>query len=178
MIKFRAATAAIALGACVAGATAGAQAQEQAPHSRPAAFQAIVDCRAIQDSAQRLACYDAAAARLEQAESAGDVVVVDRAQVTAARREAFGFSLPSLNVFNRGPALEKIESLESTVMRAADPGNGRWVITLANNQVWRKTDDKYARVRQGMSVRVETGVLGSYFMKVDGKSAFRVERVR
>ncbi|HEX6865720.1 MAG TPA: hypothetical protein VF122_00670, partial [Caulobacteraceae bacterium] len=67
----------------------------QAASDRPPVLQAVVDCRAIADSSARLACYDAAAARLDEAEAKGDVVVLDREQRQQARREAFGFTMPS-----------------------------------------------------------------------------------
>ena len=50
----------------------------------------------------RLACFDAAAARLDEAEKKGDIVVVDRRQAQEVRRQAFGFTLPSLTLFDRG----------------------------------------------------------------------------
>ncbi len=60
----------------------------------------LVACRTMADTSARLACYDVAAAALDAAERQGDVVVVDRNQISTARRENFGFSLPSLpNLF-------------------------------------------------------------------------------
>ena len=39
---------------------------------RAAAFQAVLDCRATTDAAARLACFDAAASSLDQAETKGE----------------------------------------------------------------------------------------------------------
>ena len=65
------------LGAAAAGGLAwGAT---PAP-KRPPALQAVMDCRQIQNDAQRLACYDAAVGGMAKAEESGDLVAIDREQ--------------------------------------------------------------------------------------------------
>lgn len=56
----------------------------------------VYNCAAIDNSDDRLACYDAAVGRLQQAEASGDVRMVTRKDVEAVERDAFGFNLPTL----------------------------------------------------------------------------------
>ena len=48
---------------------------------RPVALTRLLDCRALTDQQQRLACYDAAVAGLAQAEATREVVVLDRTEL-------------------------------------------------------------------------------------------------
>lgn len=140
---------------------------------------ALQRCRGVADGPARLACFDSATARLAAAEQAGEVVVVDRAQVRAARRQAFGFSLPSLDLFDRGNAREpRVDRVELILTGAGRGGDGKWVMRAEGGQVWRQTDDQnlYRPPRAGSRAEVRTGALGSYFMKVDGQKSIRVRR--
>ena len=91
------------LAACALTLTACGEKQEPSATARPELLSRLVGCRQVADSTARLACYDAAASALDSAERQGDVVVVDRAQVSAARRQLFGFDLPAMpGLFDRG----------------------------------------------------------------------------
>ncbi len=146
--------------------------------SRPDLLSGLVECRAVTDNAQRLACYDRAAAALDSAERAGDVVVVDRAQVTAARRQAFGFSLPNLALFERGDRVDPITEIETTLTRGTQLGDGTWIFTLADGSAWRQIDTGRAtfRNRPGQPVRVRMASMGSFLLTVDRSPAIRVKR--
>src|SRR6185369_4910390 len=61
----------------------------------PAAMQKLLDCRSIQDGAQRLACYDREATTVDQAINKRDIVLIDKARATQAKRSLFGFSIPN-----------------------------------------------------------------------------------
>jgi hypothetical protein len=145
---------------------------------RPELLSRLVICRTLADTGQRLACYDRAAAALDSAERAGDVVVVDRAQVTAARRQAFGFSLPSLSLFDRGDRVEPITEIETTLTQGTQLGDGTWIFTLADGSAWRQIDTSRAtfRNRPGQAVRVRMASMGSFMLTVDRSPAIRVKR--
>lgn len=163
---------------CLGAAEATAQPRQQ---DRAAALKALTDCRAVADSAARLACFDEAAARLDAAERAGDVVVLDREQVRTAKREAFGFSIPSFDLFDRDRRQreEEVDRIESTVRSASRDGYGRWTVLLANGQTWRQTDSRaLPRVRTGDKAEMRRGTLGSFFMRIGGQPGVRAERVR
>ena len=70
MSLLRPALAAAVLAACASSAVAQPKSE-----TRAALVQTLSDCRKVADDPARLACYDAAAAALEQAEAKGDIVV-------------------------------------------------------------------------------------------------------
>lgn len=146
--------------------------------ARPEVLSRLVECRAITASEARLACYDAAASALDSAEREGQVVVVDRAQVTAARRQLFGFQLPSITLFDQGDAAEPINQIETTLTRAQLVGEGRWLFSLADGTVWRQIDSERVNFRNqaGEAVRVRRASLGSYLLTTGGSRAVRVRR--
>ena len=145
---------------------------------RTAVAQAISDCRKVAERDARLDCYDKAADAFDQAQAKGQVVVVDRAQMHEVKRQAFGFNLPSLNLFSRGPKEEAVDKITVELSGASKDGSGKWVMTTRDNAVWRQIDtaDLYADPRAGSRVAIRRAMLGSYFCNVDGQSAIRCTR--
>lgn len=136
-------------------------------------------CRSITESAERLACYDAAASGLAEAERTGDVVMIDRAQVTATRRQLFGFQLPSLSVFDQGDHVEQVDSIETTLAaRAILGGDDRWTFTLADGSVWRQIETAHVNFRNqpGEAVRIRSASMGSYMLAIGHTRSVRVRR--
>lgn len=161
--------------ACMAATPALAADAGAAP---PAAVQAAMDCRKIADGAQRLACYDKAMDTLDQALAQGAVVAVDHAQVQAVRRQSFGFTLPSLNLFDRGAKPEEINEVVLTVESAHQAPDGKWIIELEGGQVWRQIDtgDFSHDPKPGAKATIKKAMLGSYMMMIGGHSPVRVHR--
>ncbi len=118
------------------------------------------------------------AAALEQAEAAGDVVIVDRAQARAAKRQAFGFNLSALSVFDRALTKEEVDSVTGTATTAYHGSDGRWVIVLDDGARWQQTDDAdlYPPPHPGSKIRIRRASLGSYVMNIDGQPFIRVRR--
>lgn len=154
-----------------------AQAKDPDPNTRAAAFQAVLDCRGVADSAQRLACYDAAAARMGEAEKHGEIVVIDRAQAAAAHREAFGLHVPSLSFVTRALRPEEVNRVEGVVENARADINGHWTFWLEGGQIWRQiSGDLYRDPHRGSKVAIRRGSLDSYLMNVDGQASIKVHR--
>ena len=160
-------------------------AAEPAKPRRAADLQAVLDCRAETDRDKRLACYDDAAAKLDEAASTGKVVVVDRAQARQVRREVFGLKLPSLDLFSQvggdksgNGGAEQIDRIEDTVTRAWRQPNGKWAVELSDGAVWRQIDDEPVDhdPHAGSKAMIRKASLGSYFLKLDGQRAIRVDR--
>ncbi len=145
---------------------------------RTAVLQRLLDCRKVEGEAARLACYDTAAGALDQAEAKGDVVVVDREQARSMRKQSFGFTLPSLAIFDRGEKPEDINRVTLQVTDARRDRNGKWVITVEGGQVWRQIDVGEFTVdpRPGMTASVRKASLGSFLMSIGGKAGVRVHR--
>jgi hypothetical protein len=140
----------------------------------------LADCRRITDASARLACFDQAAARFVEAERTGEVVVVEREQARAARRQAFGFNLPSLDVFNRAEGAEESDRVTLVIAGGGRDAGGKWTLTTEDGQVWRQVGSPGLRraPKPGARAEVRRTPLGGYFMNVDGQKAIRVRRER
>ena len=158
-----------------AAMAAGPTSPDQAP-----AVRAVLDCRKITDGPQRLACFDAATARMDEAQAKGDLVTIDQAQRRTLRKEAFGFALPSLAILDKGVSKSETDSVSLKVLSASQDKTGRWRFTLEGEQFWHQTDlatmtfDPHA----GSSVVIKKGALGSFHMNVDGQPSIQVQRER
>lgn len=167
----------VVAGAILAFSASEAAAQEPA---RADALERLAACRAQTDPGQRLACYDAAAAALDEAERAGDVVVLDREQMRETRRGLFGFAMPSLDIFNRGAELaeeDEIDNVSYVVRTAREARDDEWVFTMEDGSVWRQIDGRmWGRPRAGQTAIVRRAALGSFMMNVGDAPAIRVRR--
>ena len=147
--------------------------------SRPQAFETLVRCRAIADAAQRLQCFDNAAAALEQAADSRELVVVDRKQVREAKRNLFGLDIPNLNPFSGGDdgEADEVKSVEGVVASSYRDGDNKWVVKLEDGATWGQTDDKpLLRPRAGDKVKIVRAAMGSYMMRVASQPGVRVKR--
>ena len=160
------------------GAALGAKQPD--PKDRAAVLQTLLDCRTMTDSQKRLACFDAAVGQLDSATAKGDVVVVDREQIRSMKRQAFGFTLPSLSALtgNKPDAVDtKIELGVSALAYGAD---GHVLYTFDDGSVWRQFDQSESgrTPKKGMKAEISRGVMGSYFMSLAGAPGVRVQRQR
>jgi hypothetical protein len=148
------------------------------PPAGAPATRAVVACRALTDDTQRLACYDKAVAAMSEAEKTGDLLTIDRAQRQAVRRQAFGLSLPSFTLFDKGEKPEEADRITVKLASARQDPYRRWILKLEDGAVWLQTDDNELsnEPHAGSTVEIRKGALGSFFMKVDGQPAIRVRR--
>lgn len=161
----------------MAGGAAAQSGGQSKPAERAGALKAVVDCRAITDSAERLACYDRATAALDVAEAKGDVVVIDRGQMRQARKAAFGFNFQMPSFMTQGVKEEELTRLEATVGSARQDPHGKWIIKLDDGAVWVQVDTaKLRKVPAGAAVTLKTAALGSYFLTVKGYGTIRAKR--
>ena len=170
----------LALSLFAAAATATMATAQPKGEGRAKIVQELVDCRKLTDGTARLACYDKAAATLDVAEQKGDIVVVDRDQARKVRRQAFGFTLPSISLFEKGETPEELENVTAHVDAARMNGASKWVIQLKDGGgTWVQVDDKdlHKTPKSGMAVTIRKASLGSYLMSLDGGGGFRVRRV-
>ena len=157
-------------------AATSASARERVQTAPPATVQALLGCRGIADSAQRLACYDRQSGVVAQALAKRDLVMIDRERATEAKRSVFGFSVPNFAGLMGGGELNQIEG---TVTSAVPNGQGGWTIKLADGSVWTQTDDAPLALepRRGDKVTVKRGTLGSYFFKLGKQPSFKAKRI-
>ena len=163
-------------GAVLVLSSTGAMAQDS---ERADVLERLASCRTQTDPTQRLACYDTAAAALDEAERAGEVVVLDRDQMRETRRGLFGFAMPSLDIFNRGGASveEEIDNVSYVVRTAREFRDDEWVFTMEDGSIWRQIDGRmWGRPRVGQTAVVRRAALGSFMMNVGDAPAIRVRR--
>ncbi len=145
-------------------------------------FQRVIDCRAIVDGTQRLACYDSQVARLDEAAKRDEVVVVDKEQVKKARQGLFGFSLPNLGKLFGGKGGEddttEISEIESTILSAQTIGYGEWLIVLEDGARWQQVSGELALPpKKGQPIRIKRASMGSFMANVNKQPAIKVKRL-
>lgn len=182
---------ALALG-LVCALTLGAIASSPAATSATTTLQKVIACHSNPDSQARLACYDSAVAELLATTQGGDsktsaasvaaddVIVISKEQARNARRQAFGFDLSALSIFDRGEKPEVIDKISITVTRAYQTGSGRWIIDMDNGSTWEQTDDErvWKGPTKGSKADIRKASMGSYFINLDGQRAIRARRVK
>lgn len=168
----------LAIGLVAATSTSAAAAEPKA--ARAPAFQKLVGCRAIADSAARLACFDREVAAVDAAESRADIVVIDRARVRTARNSLFGLSVPDLGIFGGDDDNEEgVNRIETTIAGVSQTGEGKWTFRLADGARWAQTDTKtlFDDPRPGQPIAIRKGAMGSFLANVNKHTAIRVKRV-
>ena len=151
-----------------------------APQPAPIANEvtAIAACRGIADGAARLACYDQAANKLQQALASKDLTVLSRADVRQTRRSLFGFTLPKIP-FLGGADEGDAKQITAKVTSIRASGYNKWQFRLEDGALWETTEpsvDGYMPDK-GSSVTIKTGVLGNYFVLFPGMHPVRGRRV-
>lgn len=159
--------------------TAPALAQERRQQARPQALTRVLECRAIQATAERLACYDREVAAFEAAESTQQVVVYDREQLRQTRRSLFGIALPNLSIFGGGGDEDGVTQIESTIRGLRQDPYGKYTFTLEDGARWVQIDTRDLRLppRVGQPIRIRRAMMGSYLANVGNQAAIRVRRV-
>lgn len=166
------------IGIAVLGMVVAVPASAQAipKTATPKLFEDVVNCRAIQDSAQRLACYDRGVAALDTAQKSNELYVADKAAMSEARRGLFGFGLPKLKIFG-DEDLGDLNELETTIAGVSSGQRG-YVFTLPDGARWMQTDKRYMdKPKVGAKIRIKKAALGSYMASIEKKPGFRVERI-
>ena len=160
--------------AMIGGSSAGLA--RPVPTGTPKSIQALLACRSIADSTERLACYDRETGSVVQAINQKDLVLIDKERASAAKRSLFGFSVPDFAGLLGGGDVKEIES---SVTGVTNNSEGGWTMKLADGSVWTQTDDTPVALppRRGDKVVVRRGTMGAYFLRLGGQPGFKVRRV-
>lgn len=171
----------IMVGGVMLAMAASAAAQGTQQSAPPAMFTELTACRDIADDAARLACFDAASAKLADAAQKREIVVLDQAEVRKTRRSLFGFNLPRLPFFGGGdddePDAPEFQEINTTVQSVRGLGYGKWRIGIDDGAVWQTTEAMRGTPKTGEAVKIRKGVMGAYWLSVDGGRAARAMRV-
>lgn len=165
----------LGISACAAIAHAASPAEARKDTS---SYRALMNCRKIAESPERLACYDTKAAALEVAEQAGDVMIADREQLRETSKGMFGFGALKLPIIGTRSNLETPEQIEAKITGARNLGYGKWEITLDNNMRWRTTEPVSSEPAVGDPVVIRSGAFTSFFIRVRGARGVRGLRVK
>ena len=138
---------------------------------------AVLKCRTLSDTAQRLACYDAmpvGAAPAAASAAAATAAAVAPVRAAQAPEQQFGIE--------RKAKEAEPDQIESSIAGDFDGWSGNTTIKLANGQVWRITDGSQAVLppMHNPKVRIKRGLFGgAFFFQVEGQnSTARVRRVQ
>ena len=145
-------------------ATSAANARKPIATGTPASVQRLISCRAIPDNAQRLACFDRETAAVDQAIVKKDLVLIDKAKATQAKKSLFGFSIPDFGGLFGGSE-DEVKEITSTVTAFSHNAYTGWTIRLADGSEWGQTDDAPLGLppRKGDKVVVHRGSFGAFF---------------
>lgn len=150
---------------------------KEAPSTPPPVFQAVLDCKSVADSGERLACYDRTVGAMATAREAKDLVIADRATMREARRGLFGLALPSIKLFGGGDS-EDVKAIESTIESTYAARDGQFIFVLADGARWKQIGGRPAYAKRGDPIMIETASLGSYFAKIGKGQNARVIRIQ
>lgn len=168
---------AIGLATCVIASPAAAA--KPVKTGTPVQIERLMACRAMADAAQRLACFDREVVGIQTAIGTKELVVIDKTRVKEARRDLFGFSVPSFGGLFGGDAEDEIKQIDGVVTSVGRNPEGGLIIRLVDGSSWTQTDDSVIAIapKKGTKVVVRRGTLGSFRMSVDGQPGVRVKRI-
>lgn len=161
----------VALALLAAPAGAKTREPDAAP---PPVFQAVLNCKAVADPAERLACFDRTVGAMATARDTQDLVIADRATINATRQEQFGLA--------DKPAEANGEPLQAKIAAVTfNAANGTALLTLDNGQVWRTTSNGTltSRLRADQTVTITASGLFGFRLRIDGRTGFQgVARIK
>lgn len=125
---------------------------------------AMLRCRELSDPSLRLACYDSVTIPASE----GPAPLAEPRQ----KLDQFGM--------DRQVPKSELQAIVSHIEGRFDGWGPKEKIQFANGQVWQISDDSRAVLNvSSPRVRVHRGLLGSYFLEIEGTShSPRVKRVR
>lgn len=140
----------------------------------------MLRCRAIKDSAARLACYDAIAvpSAAPVAPAATGQPKAGAAAPAAAPKAAAAPPTPAqqFGMEAKTPAAQ-LEAIESTIPGMFQGWGPNTVIALANGQSWQISDGSTGYIQsENVKVKIRRAFMGSFVMEFEGSN--RVAKVR
>ena len=154
----------------------GALAKPAPNTGTPASVKQLLACRSLTDAMQRLACYDRQSAVIDQAIASKELVVIDKARATAAKRSLFGFSIPNFGgLFGND---NEVNQIDGTITGVSQNADGGWIVRLADGSVWTQVDDAQLGLAptRGDKVIIKRGSLGSFWLEFPKRPGFKVKR--
>ncbi|NMH60106.1 hypothetical protein [Alteromonas ponticola] len=152
--------------------------------------QALVKCSNVDNSLQRLVCFDKVAKDVQQYSGVEEAIKrgysVPAGSVSAPRpapRKSIETVTPAAEAtpFGLEPKEqgEEIEEISATVASLDKAPRGELIITLSDGSVWRQRDSTHYKLKSGDVVNIERGMLGSFYLsKPDQNKRIKVKRTK
>jgi len=144
-------------------------------------------CTDIEDSTERLACYDAkneASATISKVPAAPAEQKVSPPLAETPVRETDNRTGTTIAAdvpddFGREEPFDAPrEYIEASIIEIATAGDIDY-LRLDNGQVWREVEDSHMRFKEGRKVTITEGVLSSFDLKMEGyNKKVKVKRIR
>jgi len=156
-----------------------AKGEASAKEPVPAIFQDVVDCLHINDTAQRLTCYDNSVQAMQAAQKSAQLFIASEDQIKESRRGLFGLTLPDLKIFGGASGdYEEVKEIDAVIASVREAAAG-YVFALADGAVWAQSDSQYLGMtpKKGQKIVIRKAALGSYMGKLEGGVGFRIKRL-
>ncbi len=160
--------------------------------AQTALAETAVDCAAIDDAEQRLACFDRIFGRDgAPAEPAPQALPPPAAAEPAEPAPQPPLAAPASPAAPDNPVapdpaprkgggmlgLDEVVDLATTVTAVRYREQQKMVFGLANGQVWMQVTPRYVRIREGDEVTIQNATMGGYLMKSASQVTTRVTRI-
>jgi len=130
-------------------------------------------CAAVENSGERLACYDRLARGPQASADEGDGAILTEEQMFGMRGQLVRKSDPE------APAgRAKLKSISAHVTSLSTAADGSLIIVLDNGQTWRQEDSLPLLLQTGDEVTISRGALASFRLSTPAHRTGRVIRVR
>lgn len=137
-------------------------------------------CATINDSLERLVCYDELAKTINQGKAPLKVVkkttVEANKPLQVVKKSAEdNFGQEHLDKEQQAP----VQNVTLTIASLEKINKRAWLITFTNGQKWKQTDSEALRLKEGLDVQLVRGALGSiYLKKQNANKRIRVRRIK
>jgi biotin carboxyl carrier protein len=154
----------------------------------------LLACADEADDTSRLRCFDAAVAGLRKTPSAPAAAAIAAApapQATSAAATVPPASAPAAAAAAASPEDKfgargdlrpethaTVDEITGTVTEVGTKPHGELIITLDNGQVWAELSPSKVKVKQGDTVKIESGALGSFRLVAANNRSSKVSRIR
>ena len=122
-------------------------------------------CLAETDAARRLACYDTEVGKMVAGSGPAEQFGVDGQLLQKRLKE--------------GTEPQKPHELTARIASITRRSNGQVAVRLDNDQIWEQSDDgPDLRMEVGDAVKIDRGMLGSYWLSAHSSVAIKVRRTQ
>jgi len=120
----------------------------------------VEDCRAIENKAERLLCYDTVV----------DGGVFNEQQLKQAQVESFGSKDKQAEL--------PVDRVTVTVTRVSKTSTGIHYFYTADGAAWKQSSSGKWNIKAPFEAEIKSGMLGSFFLISEGGKSVRVKRVK